>query len=321
MLKQLESFLDFYYDFETTLLIVLVIVGMIYFIVVHLSKKKEHFADPNQPPVPVEKALPQIKANLQEELNLIDKMTGYYNNFLESAAGSKAENPQDIERAKKEVEQDMAKEAPGKIIRLPFVKALQEYLKTFTSAPEINRLYVAYLLLPSDINLYISTGDYLDKKGKQLYDFVASLGKNTPTGGTKEEQQQRKELGETTSKVQGSTGTTFGTQKAFGGEGFQNPEMPDCCTKNKVESLKLNPKQISALYYVSQTRVRLLKDSSINATLDRLADTYKKLNALQEQVKSGGGDTFAKIAGGQSPETALTAGFTDYNPKYAFLIR
>jgi hypothetical protein len=277
--------------------------------------------------VSLEKALPTIRANFQEELALIDKMTPHYEYFVKTAASSKAAKPSDAEAAKPKVEQDMQNEAPGKIIKLPYVKRTQDFLKTFTSAPEINRLYIGFMLLPKETSQYISTGEYLDAKGKQLYDFVASLGKNTPTGGTKEEQEQRKELGETTSKVQGSSGSTFGTQKAFGGEGFvgaegfQNPEMPDCCTKNKVESLKLSPEQISALYYVSETRVRLIKESTINATLDRLAATYKKLNALQEQVKSGGGDTFAKIASGQSVETALTSGFTDYNPNYAFLIR
>jgi hypothetical protein len=119
-------------------------------------------------------------------------------------------------------------------------------------------------------------------------------------------------------------------------EKFTNPDMPDCCTKNKVETLKLSPQQISSLYYISETRARTLKESTVDKTLEKLAITYKKLNDLQTQVEQGGGDTFGKIAGGQSPETALAGfinyspqnnrlarpinGFTDYSPHYAYLI-
>jgi hypothetical protein len=344
MLRQLQRAVDTYNEYQLITLIVLIIAAIAYFFFVHLPNK-EHFQDPNQPPVPLEQALPKIKENLNEELELINKMTGYYENFTKIAASSKAEKPTDLPKAQKQVEQEMQKEMPGKIIMLPYVKAIQDYLKTLTSAPEINRLYIAYILLPKNIDMYISTGEYLDIKGKQLYDYVATLGKNTPSGGTKKEQKERKEMGKKTEKVKGSTGDTFGTQNALSGpppppyvkEAFANPEMPDCCTKNKVEALKLTPEQISALYYISETRARKIGDSSIKTTLEKLAITYKKLNDLQSQVEEGGGDVYGKIAGGQSPETALTSGFvnyitpnnrlarplngfTDFGPNYAYLI-
>ena len=344
MLATIQRATNAYNDYQLITLIVLLVAAAAYFFFVHLPKVREHFQDPNQPLVPLEQALPKIKDNLNVELALIEKMTGYYENFTKIAANSKAEKPSDLEKGKQQVELDMQKEAPGKIIKLPYVKATQDFLKTFTNAPEINRLYIGFILLPKDINLYISTGEYLDTKGNQLYDYVATLGKKTPTGGSKKEQEERKEMAEKTSKVQGSTGATFGTEKALGGpppppytkEPFANPDMPDCCTKSKVETLKLSPEQISSLYYISETRVRSINESTINKTLEKLAVTYKKLNDLQSQVEQGGGDTYAKIASGQSPETALAGfinyspqnnrlarplnGFTDYSPHYAYLI-
>jgi hypothetical protein len=322
MLKQLSRAIDVYYSYQLATLIVLLIAATAYFFFVHLPKTKENFQDPNQPLVPVETALPKIKENFNQELAIIDKMTSYYENFTKIAANSKADKPSDLEKGRQQVEQDMQKEAPGKIIKLPYVKSTLDYLKTLTSAPEINRLYIGYLLLPKDINMYISTGEYLDTKGKQLYDYVATLGKSAPSGGTKKEQTERKEITSQTQKVQGSTGDTFGTNKTFSGpDGFvSGPEMPDCCTRNKVESLKLSPQQISDLYYISNTRSRKIEESTINSVLEKLEATYKKLNDLQSQVESGGGATFGKIASGQSVETALTAGFTDYDPHYAYLI-
>ncbi len=328
MLKQLESFVDFYDNVEVMILIALIILGLIYYISVYSSKIKEHFADPNQPPVSLEQALPTIRANLQEELALIDKMLPHYEYFVKTSASSKAEKPSDVEAAKPKIEQDMQNEAPGKIIKLPYVKSVQDFIKTFTSAPEINRLYVAYMLLPKETSQYVSTGEYLDTKGKQLYDYVATLGKSTPTGGSKKEQAEREEMGKKTEKARGSTGETFKTGDVFSEspppkmEGFStNPDMPDCCTKNKVESLKITPEQISSLYYVSEARKRKIKDSTIDTVLQKLEITYKKLRDLQSQVEAGGGGTFGKIASGQSPETALINGFTDFNPNYAFLIR
>ncbi len=322
MLNQLSRALDVYYNYQLATLIVLLIAAAAYFLFVYLPKRKEHFQDPNQPLVTLEQALPKIKTNLNQELAIIDKMTDFYNNFTKIAANSKADKPSDLQKAQQQVELDMQKEAPGKIIKLPYVKSTLDYLKTLTSATEINRLYIAYILLPKDINLYLSTGEYLDTKGKQLYDYVATLGKSAPTGGTKKEQAERADITSQTQKVQGSTGTTFGTNKTFSGpDGFvSGPEMPDCCTRNKVETLQLSPQQISDLYYISETRLRKIKESNVNSILEKLASTYKKLNDLQSQVESGGGATFGKIASGQSVETALTAGFIDYSPSYAYLI-
>lgn len=313
-------------DWSVVSFIIFLIVATLFYRYLH--KPHESFADVNQPLVPLDQALPTIKANLQTELNLIDKMTPNYEYFVKTAANSKASNPQEGEAAKPKVEQDMQNEMPGKIIKLPYVKSTQDLLKTFTTAPEINRLYIAYILLPKETSMYVSTGEYLDTKGKQLYDYVATLGKKTPSGGSKKEQADREEMGKKTEKARGSTGETFETGKVFSGpppppikESFTNPDMPDCCTKNKVETLKLTPEQISSLYYISETRARKIKESNINTVLEKQESTYKKLKDLQSQVEAGGGDTFGKIAAGQSPETALTNGFTDYNPSYAFLIR
>lgn len=313
-------------DWSVVSFIIFLIVAILFYRYLH--KPHESFADVNQPPVSLEEALPTIRTNLQEELILIDKMTPYYEYFVKVASNSKANNPQEAEKAKPKVEQDMQNEMPGKIIKLPYVKSVQDLLKTYTTAPEINRIYIAYTLLPKETSMYISTGEYLDAKGKQLYDYVATLGKKTPTGGSKKEQADREEMGKKTEKARGATGETFDTDNVFSGpppppikERFTNPEIPDCCTKSKVETLKLTPEQISGLYYVSQARNRKIKELNIDVLLGKLEATYKKLRDLQSQVEAGGGDTFGKIAAGQSPETALTNGFTDYSPSYAFLIR
>ncbi len=327
MFKKLEQVFDTFSNLEDLILIIIVVAGIIYLSVTYLSKIRENFQDPNQPPVALEKALPTIRANLQVELDIIDRMTPDYEYFVKVSANSKAENPKEAEKAKPKVEQDMQNEAPGKIIKLPYVKSTQDLLKTFTSAPEINRLYIAYILLPKDTSMYNSTAEYLDAKGKQLYDYVASLGKSTVTGGSKKEESEREEMGKKTEKVKGSTGETFNVKDIFSPsppprtESFANPLMPDCCTKNKVDELKLTEEQISELYYISQTRARIIKESISETQLEKLKVTYKKLKDLQAQVESGGGGTFGKIASGQSMETALINGFTDYNPSYAFLIR
>ena len=313
------------FDWSFISLIVFLIIAALFYRYLH--KPHESFADINQPPVALKKALPAIRANLQVELDIIDRMTIDFDYFVKVSSNSKAENPQEAEKAKPKVIQDMANEAPGKIINLPYVKRIQDLLKTFTEAPEINRLYIAYILLPKETSKYLSSAEYLDIKGKQLYDYVASLGKSTPTGGSKQEQENREEMGKKTEKVRGSTGDTFDVDKALSPpepppiEPFANPDMPDCCTKNKVNELELNEEQISSLYYVSETRARNIRESDIESQMGKLASTYKKLKDLQSQVESGGGGTFGKIASGQSMETALINGFLDYNSSYAFLIR
>lgn len=287
------------------------------------------FAEPKGdiivPPVDYGLAMKEIGSNLDREKKLITALVPYYERLVGIAAGnkvdpskvsSKEEMKAAAEKERPGIRASLEKEEPGRVLPLYDINNALNAIGGTERVPDEVKYVVSYMYLPTEVLIYKSTAEFLNKKCISAYKYLSELGGKDGAG-----------------KVRGSSAESLGATIS----GFQDINVSSASIKakgnlqdilsqytvaSKENKLSIGPEQIQHLYRISVTRIKKLEELNLGPTiLKEMVENFTKLNQLMTQLEQGNDKAFAAMAvDGKTPEEAINA-FTDFESKFAYLIR
>ncbi len=317
-------------------LIVIILTSIIVFVIV--TKKPIEFYQNTV--TEQEGWIETIRKNFEEENKLIKELTPFYNLIVKNEAGKKSNKPEEYTKYEPEVRESIANNQKG-VIQLFKVNRVLEVIAALNDLPTESQLYLSYLFLPSNINEYKITTQYLYDTGSKYYETLSTLG-----GADKSKKYD----------VSGATATSLGISKnpepdsepmpTFKSAPMTDESFADCCNKptladittsdggdlkrqiDKIKKSPLKPNDIETLLNKSNERIKSLNAmTDLKPLIEKTRAVFQKLNSLTNSINSNGPGAadkgIAKLVEGKPLDKALE-GFSNSHSewqKYSFLIR
>ncbi len=287
-----------------------------------------------------EKQIETIRKNFEEENKLIKELTPFYNLIVKNEAGKKSNKPGEYTKYEPEVRDSIANNQKG-VIPLFKVNQVLEVIASFDTLPTEAQLYLSYMFLPSTVNLYKTTTQYLYDTGSKYYETLSTLG-----GPNKSKKYD----------VRGATANSLGVSKnpepdsepmpTFKPAPMTDESFADCCNKptladittsdggdlkrqiDKIKKSPLKPDDIETLLNKSNERIKSLNAmTDLKPLIEKTRAVFQKLDSLTNSINSAGPGAadkgIAKLVEGQPLDKALE-GFSNSHSEwqqYSFLIR
>ncbi len=315
----------------TTILIIVILVA------IWIMKRKvtEHFFAPTPegniivPPVDYGLAMKEIGSNLDREKRLIASLVPYYERLVGIAAGNKVDSSKvsskeemkaAAERERPGIRASIEKEEPGRVLPLFDLNKALNIIGSTERIPDEVKYIVSYMYLPTEVIIYKTTSEYLNKKCINVYKYLVTLGgPNSETG--KVRGSSATSLGATISGFQ-DVGDVNISSASIKARGNLQDTLSQYTVTSKEQKKNISPEDIQMLYRISNTRIKKLEELQLGQTIFKeMVENFTKLNQLMTQIEGSNDKAYSSvIADGKTPEDALSA-FTDMgNMKYAYLI-